>query len=469
MLNKIINCYLFLPFAVVLFITAGFFIKKISVIDIISKIYAIVNFAFCFLFLTKVNFHNFEFFNINFEFNSISCVFLFASGLIFLLFIFISKDTVLKLNKLLYAALILLSGITNLFILSDSVFLNLALVFWFLLVCFALFYSFVKKSKEKKNLNICLINDLIFYFLAVFLIFFNFVDFFAVNNIALSFSNIKQNIYFINSTSLQAAFIGFLIIVFRLFNFVFVSYRQIRTVKYINNFISSFVLILSLFMGNVLLVKLIPGFYEIFYQYRDIICACFIFNFIYYIILSIKENNLIRFFGYNLCSFVNISLIALLTFSKNSLNIALSYFFALILSFVFAFFVSIVLENKMKVGNIDEFKKLKKEDKKIKLLILFSFLNVSNIPLLALFAPLLTCLVLIFSTEFDLGILKYSICILIMGCIILGCNILNILNKILIQPVGFVENKIKISKIQTFVFLILVLMVVLFGFMPNTL
>lgn len=466
MLNKILNIYLFLPFVVAFLSGISFFIKKASTFNNIAKIYAVINLFFSSLFLFKLKMSSFSFniFNLNFEYNNISSVFLIVANFIFLVFIFACKDNVLKLNRLFYTTLITLNGLAVLLILSNNIFVNFGIIFWFLIVYFLVTYSFLENKEKKKNLKIQLINDLIFYFIAVFLICFDFIRFFIENNVAFNFSNIAENLYYISATSSTLAFFGFLIIVFRLLNFAFISFKTIGNLKYLNNFMASFMLILSISFGYLLLFKIFFSFSELFSQYQNIICIYCIVNFIYLIILSIKEKNLITFCAYNLCSYIAITILILFSNLKNAPDLALYYFVALIISYLLAFLVCILLENRMKIKNIDEFKKLKQENKKLKPLILFAFLNISNTPFLGLFTPFLISVLIVFSTNYNSAIVNYLIYILLLGCFISGCNILNILNKILIEPVDYVESKIELSKVQIFIFTVLILIIFLLGF-----
>ena len=62
----------------------------------------------------------------------------------------------------------------------------------------------------------------------------DFVRYFVLNNVSLNFSTISQHLYHINDDSIKIAFVGFLILIFKLFGLI---PFDVKTVKESENII----------------------------------------------------------------------------------------------------------------------------------------------------------------------------------------------------------------------------------------
>lgn len=440
MFDNILKIYIFLPFLIVLLCLFCFLFRKNNLCAFLSKIYSIFNLILSTLFLTKIQYFTYK----------TEAVFLFILSVVVFSIAFISKNYIQKYNSFFNLALVLLCGILNLFILSNNIFLSLGLIFCFFIISYFLNCTFILKKDKKRTFEYQLIYDFILCFISLFLIS-------CLKLSDFSFLNIAHTLPFCDKFALICAFFGFLILGLRLLNFSFFSFKSIKNADLLNNLVFLFLFILSLISGCVFLYKTFDIFNMIFQKYQNIITSYFIFNFIYLIFLSYKQNSMFKILAYCNCAYLSLAFLVL--FSNKSSNIFIYYIFTLIFSYFLSLLIGVFIYSKLKIKDVFEFKKLKKEDKTLKALILYSFLNIINTPFLGLFIPFLFCILEISKNQDFL----WGIFVIAFGCFIGVCSIYNLLNKILIEPVDYREDGIILRKTEGFIFSFLILIIIFSG------
>lgn len=456
--NIILNLSMFLPFILSGILGIGFFVKNPIHIRNISNTFLVFNFIVisCVLFL--INKTDFSLFNLNFSLNSTSSLILLFTALIFMLFSIFSKNIISKSHRAFYSTLILLLGIIQGFILTDNIFISLSSIFLILLIFYFMQNIFINPTKKTNILKFKLIEDCFIFLLAFFLMGYDFIRYFLINNINLSYSNIINNLYHISDFSATLAFIGFLILIFRFFNFIPFN-NSIKHLTISNNYISIINTISCALIGLVLLFKIYPSFDYLIYHYQEYIAFYLIFNFMYYIILSFRANSVINFFKNSIIPNIIIGLFVLFIFNSDGISQFIYYILSLIISYLLLGFIITVLINKFKTDLIEDFKKI--TQKSLLLIFLFSILNLIRTPFLLMFSTTFIVLSSIFSFDYEGIILNLSGYILLVGLFMINLAMLNFANKIIIEPIEKPDFKFFTIKSNLFCFYILIFLTII--------
>ena len=456
--NIILNFSMFLPFIFAILLSLGFFIKNPIHIRNLANCFFGLNFTIVtvILFLT-VNF-DFTLFNQHFCLDSAASLILFFSALIFMLFSIFSKNIITKLHRTFYSSLILLLGIIQALILVDNVFLSFALIFWTLLIFYFIQYIYTKTDKRKSLLKFKLIEDCFIFLAAIFLMGYDFIRYFLINNINFDYSNISDNLYHISDFSIVLAFIGFCVLIFRFFNLFPFNNFKIKNLSISETLITIINITASILIGLSVLGKIYSSFDYLIYHYQEFIAFYFIFNFIYYLILSLQIKSLLGFLINSLIPNIIIGLFSLFMFNNEGISQCIYYILSLTVSYLLLGFIFIILINKFKTDFIDDFKKI--TQKSLKFIFLFSFLNLARTPFLLMFSSTFTIFTSIFALDYDGFILNISTYILIFGLFLIILSLLNLTYKILIEPNKNPNFKLFMSKSSAFCCYILIFLTI---------
>ena len=463
-----LKAYLILPFVFAIFFCIFGFIKNPIYVRRIAKVFYFIYFILgcaVFFFCEGIRF---SFLNASFEMDKGVQYFIFLVNFIFFLFSIISKNFISKLHKVFYTTSFLLLGLINLLILSDNLCVSLIILFWIFLVNYFLSYTF-SNNLNKKEITYQLINYLFWFFVSCALILCEFARYFVINNIEISYLEISQNLYKIEDTSVILAFFGMLILIGCLFNFYPFNSKNLSNSIKINSLVYSLMNVNFLLLGSCLLLKFYSIFDYLFFQFQDRLAIYLLINFIIYIILIFRQKSLIRFLTTIFCSCFIIGIFPLFAFEDECTNIFLYYSMITCASYCLSAFVFMILANKFKTDSIDEFKKIEDKTKISQFFIFISMLNIAFVPLLPMFSVQMISLMLMFSTDFKGDILNIISYILLFGIFAISLAGLNVLYKILIEPVEKCEAKVMMSKHQVLVCSLLLFVLIIWKFFLNVL
>jgi len=298
----------------------------------------------------------------------------------------------------------------------------------------------------------------------VSLIGWDFVRYFVLNNVSLNFSTISQYLYHINDDSIKIAFVGFLILIFKLFGLIPFDVKTVKESENINLLVVLLNKIIFLTLGIVLFVKVFCVFNYLFYKYQELISIFLLLNFIYFVILSYREDYLFKFF-INIIPVILISgMFSVFSFENNGLISFIFYAICSILSILLCGFIFTLIKNKFKTDKIDELKRITQKARNAKFFVIFSLLNIAKVPLTSMFGAFLISFVLIFSTTYTSPLLNIMPYCLFLGNFILSLNLLNIIYKILIEPQEYSKEELTLSNHQLLPMVVLVFVLVLMVF-----
>ena len=474
MLENVLKIYLIAPFLFFLVLIVSKFLKPLA-IRRLSKAFFFVMFFISSLILLKWQNHLFSFLNINFHINKFSSYMAFLLEIIYLLFVFYSKKFIDSKHKVFYSSTILSFGLVNLCLFCDNIFVFLLVLFWiFLLNYFLGSIFFVSKTsfQDKKNSLINnskqLFADIFTVMGASFLISKDFIRYFLINNIDFSFTELSQNIYKINDFSIELAFFGFLILIFRLFNFMGFNYRKYDFQKSAKAYLIGLLENLNLMItGVVLFFKCYLNFDFLFFQFQNEIAILLLINFVYYIFLCLNQNDIFKFSNNIYKGFLIFAIFSVFSFEQNAFRIFLFYIFVLCLSYLMTGFVSAFLFDEFKTSKLDEFKKINDSSRLSQLFIALGFLNFVLVPILPMFSAFMVIAIAMFCTQYEgvmLNILPYF---LIFGMFLICLGGVDVIRKILIEPVEKDERKNVLKTHQIFVFAILIFIMIVCGLFPD--
>ena len=462
---EVLKIYLLIPFIFAFILGVSTFLKNPIHIRRIAKIFFFFQFIFTFCIFVGFDKSGFSLFNINFIFEENSSLFIFLTSFIFFIFSVISKTFIKKSNRLFYSTLSLLLGLINLIILSDNIFLILASVFWILLVNYLYNSNFSKSNKQTFTNQLKI--DIIILLTSFVLIFYNFARLFILNDIPFDFTQLKDNLYHINSISILAGFLGFIIIAFKFCSLIPFSGKTLQNSTKINGFLCTINYIVSIFTGNILLLKILPAFDYLIYDFEDYFGIYLIFNLAWFILLSFKEKYLLNFAITTLLITSTSIIFSLFSFVVEGMTIFVYGISAIITSYMFLFIVFNLISEKLKTDKIDELTKIPSKNKIFKLFIITALLNIMKIPGFALFSSTLISLVNIFSIDYDGIILNFIPYFLLLGAFIVTILSYNIFNKILIEPQTQSLNKTELSNHQIITLTALAAVVIILGIFPQ--
>lgn len=457
--NIILNLSIFLPFIFAILLSLSYFIKNPIHIRNLSGGFFIINFIVISSIIFLVDKFDFSIFNLHFSLDTVSSLILFLSAFIFMLFSIFSKNSITKLYRVFYSCLAFLLGLIQTFALVDNIFISLQCIFWFMLIFYFMQNIYTKSKKEKQYLKFKLIENCAVFLVAIFLMGYDFIRYFLLNDIGFDYSNIANNLYHISDISISIAFIGFLILLFKFFNFIPFNATIIKNPNSSNAFIEIINTISSILIGLILLIKTYTMFDFLFYHYQEYIALYLIFNFIYYLILSYRTTSLLDFFINSIIPNIIIGLFGLFVFSSESVNQTIYYILSVIISYLLLGFIFLILINKFKTDLADNFKKI--TQKSFKLVFLFSILNLIRAPFLLMFSTTFSVLTSIFSFDWEGNILNLSIYIIAFGLFFIILNTLNLTHKILIEPNENPNFKMLTSKSSGFCCYILIFLTII--------
>lgn len=459
---NIVHIFLLTPFIFAFILGINLFLKNTITIRKIAISGFLVNFLLSAINISFSNETGFLIKNIEFQTDKISSFYALLSSFLFLLFSIIAKSNIFKMHRGFYSSLSLISGLINIAILSNNIFIIFLSLFWIFLLFYFLDVSFAGKKNKKLN-SINLFSNLFWLLCSFFLIFESFARYFILNDIQLTFLNISKYIYKIDDFSINLAFIGFAILIFKLFNFIpFANKKQEENV-----FIQCFQFFCNLFIGSFVLCKCYLIFNYLFYQNQDAIAIFLILNFIIYSILAIKQEKMFDFLANIFRANLIIGLFSMFSFEKECFGILIYFTTVLIVSYCFCAFVFIALSNIFKTTKFEELKIIDINSKLCRFFSAFSLLNISSTPLLAFFSAEIISLMVIFSTNYEGIILNITPYILIIGAFIIsGCSY-NVIYKILVEPNEKATQTTSLAFHQTTIFAILTFTIIILSFLAK--
>ena len=463
---KTLNLLIVIPFIFSLILGCFSFIKNPIYIRRFAKSIFFFEFILGFLALIFFQDTNFSLFGVQFSYDKFSSYLIFLSILIFFLFSIISKTFISKLHRLFYASSLLLMGLVNVVILSDNVFVALISLFWIFLLYYLLSTSF-SKSEGKKNILAQLMSDLFWYLVALFLISKDFIRLFVVNDIEFNFSLLAQNMYKIDDLSIMLAFVGFLILIGRLFNLIPFCAKNLSNSNTINPLVYFLQGFSSLVLACFLFVKCYLNFNFMFYQMQDIIALFLLVNFVIFVVLSVKQNNIFKFLVNIFSANVIIGLFSVFAFEQECFRIFAYFIFVLCVAYATSVFALMILSEKFKTDRFDELKRINDKSRLFQFFITTSLLNIASVPVLSFFGAELICFMMIFATEYDGVVLNIAPYVLIIGAFALSAGVFNSLYRILIEPPEKSISLTNLSSHQVFVFGLLVFMIIILSFCPS--
>lgn len=461
-----LSAYLIIPFIFAFLIGICFFIKNPIYIRRIAKVFFIIQFAFSSVIFFCFKESSFSFLNMNFVLDKSAQFLLFLASLIFFLYSIFSKKFILKMQRVFYSLSFLMLGLVNFLILSDNIFVSYITLFWVILVNHFLFSAFSKKE-EGKYLKHQLFCDLTCFFISISLILVDFARYFVLNDIDFLFSNLSSNLYKIEDSSITFAFFGLLIMIARLFNFIPFDFKNLFLSNRINPLIYSMNFVSFLILGCSLFLKTYSNFDYLLYQFQDEIAIFLLINFLFFTALSLKQKNLFKFLTNIYRASTIIIFFSVFSFAKECLAIFLFSIFALCLSYCLSAFVFMILIDKFKTDNLDEFKKIQDDTKLSQLFIVTSLLNSACVPIFSFFSFELICFMIIFSIEYEGIILNIAPYCLAFGAFIISASSFKMLYKILIEPIQKMDSKFSFCNHQILVCTILLLAVIILGIYPE--
>lgn len=460
-MTNLIIFFLIIPFIFAIFFSGLFFVKNPIITRRIAKYFFIFQLLVSTILYFCIPEIEFSFLNMSFSFDKFDSALLLITNFIFFLISIISKSFVDKAHRLIYSSLIVLLGLINLIILSDNIFILFVSLFWFFLVNYLLYKNLSDKTETDKQFFLGV--DIFSLIVPFGLIFGNFLRYFLINDIEFSYSNIIQNIQHIDSCSINLAFVGFSIVIFRLLNFIPFNNLTLANFSSKNSFLNLINILTSTFIGMILLFRVFFIFNYSAYLLQNLIIIYLLVNLVYFSMLLFNQKSFIRFLIYTLPISVGISIVSLFQFNDIG-NVTYIYsLFAISISYLFAFFVGALIEKKFNSDKFDNLMKISHQSRSIKFYILIAFLNLAKIPFGVMFSSTFLCLIAIFSKEFDSLLLVISSYVILGVLLILSLNIFNLLYKILIEPNKQYEGLFDVSKSQHFVFLILCFLIILSG------
>ncbi len=458
-----LNIYLLIPFVFGVSIACFTFLKNPVYIRRVANLLSLVCLIFSFIMFTCENNTVSSIFNIDFEFNRIPAVFSFILSFIFFLISVFSKTFIHKMHRIYRASLFIIYGLLNAITISDSILFVYACIIWLLLMFYFLFTSYSDEEKIKKHIFYQLIFDMIVVSLSLFLAGYDLYRYFVLNEIPFNFSLIPDNLYHINPVSAIIGFGGLFIVILKLFNFFPFTGKTLSFSNKINPLIQNISVLSCMIAGSIFTIKLYSVFAYLFYDFQEIISLYLIINLVYFIILSFRQDSLIKFINSVIPAFISISLFNILIFKENGAVIYLYSMLVNIFTYCFTGFVFNVLIQKIKTDNPCELKKISNKNKILKLFVITSLLNTMGIPLFCIFSSRFLTFTNIFSVDFETMFMSIIPAVLIIGCFVLALNVLNILYKILVAPVEISGSEDYLCKNQIVVLTLLLFATLITG------
>jgi NADH:ubiquinone oxidoreductase subunit 4 (subunit M) len=204
-----------------------------------------------------------------------------------------------------------------------------------------------------------------------------------------------------------------------------------------------------------------------FYQMQDDIALFLLINFIIFVVLSIKQNNIFKFLVNIFSANVIIGLFSVFAFEQECFRIFAYFTFVLCIAYTLSVFALMILSDKFKTDRFDELKRINDKSRMFQFFITVSLLNIASVPVLSFFGAELICFMMIFATDYDGVVLNIAPYVLIIGAFALSAGVFNALYRILIEPPEKSINITTLASHQVIVFGSLVFLVVILSFCPN--
>ena len=454
-----LNIYLVFPFIFALIV--GLFNSFYNPIQVrlFSKIFFVVNFILSALIYLTFGYDSTKFFNISFTLDNVTSLYIVLNSLIFLIFNLFSKTSINRFHKLFYPVVILFSGLINIIILTDNILALFVVIFWYILIDFLLKSTYLKEKEYFSILKKQFALDLTIFFIGISLFILNLAQYFINIEIEPCYSIIQALISNMQPHNTLFSYFGVVLISIRFLNlFPFLSLNINNTNK-INNFVSTFLLISSTFVGSFLILKFVKTFSFVALDYKNAIIIYLIVNIFYYAFASFKNENIVKKLTYLFAS----SLAIVLTIGQieqRKEEIFILFVSCLILSYLFCFMFCFIFENKFKSLKIQALKRIEIKNKILKLLFLLSFLNLACLPLFGLFSYLLITLIAIFQNN---NLIFYPI---IFGVFLTNISIYNLIYQLFIEKSDRLISNLKLSYYQFLSLFIVAVGLVIFSILP---
>ncbi len=410
--------------------------------------------------------------NLHFAINLQDKILIYVSVFCFLVFVNFSKTFVKFAKKQFYLILILLFGVLNLFVVSDNINVSVVFLFWLILVKFLISNIAQKDNIDKRELKKHCALDFVCYFVGIALIGYDFLRYFILNSIPFEFSNVSEYFSRIDDFTVSVAFLGFLVLIFGQLGFLNIFNKYNKTYTKLPLYNISICTFVQFVVGISLLFKVYDSFSCLFYQYQNQISIFILVVVLYNTIISFKQNNLFYCINSVFIANIFIGIFSAFAFDKIDSSFAFYYFVVLIVSYIPVLLVFAYLENIFKTKCIEDYKRINDKTNIIQFNILFFLLNFAKMPISSNFLSFLVMFLAINSIEYNNIFLKSLPCVFLVCVVLLGICVLNLVYKILIEPVESDKNRHLFLNHQkvTFASFFIVLYVLLFAiqsFMNN--
>ncbi len=454
---------IFLPILSSLFLFIFRFLKNPIYIRNFSYSMALINFLFFSGLFFSENEICFRLLNFDFLINKTSLFFIFLLSLIVFLFTIFSKNFIKKSHKLFFISLFLIQGLVNFTFSIDNLFVVLINIFWIILIYFLLNSLFLNNSEEKKSLEKKLTFDIFIYFISIFLISYDFIRYFLLNDVEPNLKNIIATLSYIDNSSIILCFLGFLILIFKFFNFIPFSYELKVKNTATQGFVDTIQLSVNLFLGLSLFLKTFSVFEYLFYDFQIYIILFILINFVFYCVLSTRKDYLSKISKDFIPCYISLGLFSVFSFNQENLGIFSYMILALIASYCFISFCFLILKEKFGVDNLSEINKISEKSSRYKFFLGLALLNLIKLPSLALFSACLICLISAFTIEFENEFLNLVPYLLILGILYTSLSSCGLINKILIEPTNQ-KTDILLSRSENICFSLILFIVILISF-----
>jgi len=428
----------------------------------ITKLICIINFFICsFLFFSNTE-KSISIFGAGFLINRTTLLFLLFNSIMFLLFSLLSKTFIQKFSKIFYLIFLIHLGTTNLFLFSDNIIATFGCLFVIFLLNYLSVVTYAKTDEIKKEAKIQFAYDFALLFFALFLILFDFARYFVLNNTEFTYSNIKNYLPFTAPEAQIEAFIGFLILAFRLFN-ISGGYGFIKQTDKTNNFALLIKVSCDVLLGGYYFINVYNNFDFLFFKYQNYIVLFLMSAVLYNIILSLRKDNILKSIYFLFFANTAFSMSAFFAFDEFAPSLFMYYLFSTIFSYMFCIFIFLLQKKKTKTLDFDKIKCGLVKNRNVQFMTLYSLINISFAPGAAMFIVIVLLNIHMFTIRYEASCLNYFIYILPLGFFISSLSIYNLIYKILIEPSkkSFVE--INFAFHQRFCIILVIFLNILFG------
>ena len=200
---------------------------------------------------------------------------------------------------------------------------------------------------------------------------------------------------------------------------------------------------------------------------QDEIALFLLVNFVIFVVLSVKQNNIFKFLVNIFSANVIIGLFSVFAFEQECFRIFAYFTFVICVAYATSVFALMILSEKFKTDKFDELKRINDKSRLFQFFITVSLLNIASVPVLSFFGAELICFMMIFATDYDGVVLNIAPYVLIIGAFALSAGVFNALYRILIEPPEKSINLTSLSVHQIMVFGLLMFLIIILSFCPN--